>query len=170
MEHDRPFILTSLLAVLLIAAPVRYTLAASPGDRPGDGVQLRGWLHVEDLSMRQAVLKVYVNGTVTEVRMSESGRFDLELPVNAKARLRFENPGHLPKEIDVDTRHARDGLFGRKPRQVRFGVILELERHMGRLNYAGPVGAIRFDAEGGCLAVDHDKQLVPQKKNKPMVF
>ena len=49
-------------------------------------------------------------------------------------------------------------------------VVLELERHMAGYTYAGPVGSLGFDAQGGCLAVSHDRKLEDGPKQKPMVF
>ena len=84
--------------------------------------------------------------------------------------LRFEKPGHQAKEVVVDTRHAMASDNGnRQQRKVRFGVILEEDRHMAGLAYNGPVGGLRFDPQGGCLAVDHTRTLIPAEK-KTMVF
>ena len=98
--------------------------------------------------------------------VKENGRFDLVLPSGTSATLRFEKPGHLPKEVTIDTHNSTVGEPGSAERHVEFAVVLEPERWMGGLSYAGPVGSIGFDAQGGCLAVEHDKQMVLGRKQR----
>ncbi|MEX1131657.1 MAG: hypothetical protein WEC15_00395 [Flavobacteriales bacterium] len=135
-----------------------------------DAVVLTGWLHVEDHTMADVVLEVLVNGTIRNAEVSESGRFSVSLPANVEATLRFEKPGHLSKEVLVDTRHAADGSFEQRTRRLKFAVIMQQERHMGNWTYNGPVGSIGFEQGGGCVAVQHDRNLVPADRHKPMVF
>jgi len=145
--------------------------ASPPGAPPAqDAVVLTGWLHVEDHTMADVVLEVLVNGTVRKAHVSESGRFSVSLPANVEATLRFEKPGHLSKEVLVDTRHAGDGSFEQRTRRLKFAVIMQLERHMGNWTYNGPVGSIGFEQGGGCVAVQHDRNLVPADRHRPMVF
>lgn len=131
---------------------------------------LTGWLHVEGYTMEDVVITIDVNGESRTGSVNENGRFDIELPVDAEATLRFEKPGHLAKEVVVDTHHSRTGDAGQKSRHVKFAVILELERWMAGLTYPGPVGNIGFDESGGCLAIDHDRRKVPAKRQAVMVF
>jgi hypothetical protein len=168
---------TSLLAPRNagISAALFLTLlthAATPPAGPPvrEEVVLTGWLHVEDYTMEDVTVAVEVNGSLHVAPVSGTGRFTVTLPADAEAVLRFEKPGHLPKEVVVDTRHARDGNPGQRARRVKFAVILELERHMGGFTYPSPVGAIGFEQGGGCLAVTHDRTLVPPSNHKPMVF
>ncbi|MBK8340191.1 MAG: hypothetical protein IPK99_09495 [Flavobacteriales bacterium] len=166
------------LKVGLITAlffPFGIAQAATPPSSPpaadsDEAVVLTGWLHVESLTMRDVIVEVEVNGTTQIAPVSEAGRFTVELPANAEVLLRFEKPGHLSKEVTVDTRYAQDGKAGQKKRHVKFGVIMELERWMGGLTYAGPVGSLGFEQGGGCLAVEHDRELVPAERRSPMVF
>jgi hypothetical protein len=159
-----------LLAILTLCAGTADA-AFPPATPPVEEVViLTGWLHVEDLTMKDVVLEVEVNGTTRTTPVSESGRFTVELPADAEATLRFEKPHHVPKEVKVDTRHAGDGGTGPRTRRVRFAVIMELERLMGGLTYAGPVGSIGFDQGGGCVAVQHTRQLVPAKRRATMEF
>ncbi len=169
MRHNT-LLKTSLCAALLIN--LGLAKAAKPPGLPmdDDAVELTGWLHVEDYTMEDVVLEVEVNGTYQVARVSNTGRCNVMLPADSKATLRFEKPGHLPKEVVVDTRYVHDGDRGARTRHVKFAVILELERFMGGMTYAGPVGSIGFDAGGGCVAVAHDKSLVPAKRHTPMVF
>jgi hypothetical protein len=161
-----PHLKTGLCAILLSLTAASWA-AGPPAE---EAVILTGWLHVEDHTMADVVLEVEVNGTTHVAPVSENGRFTVELPANTEATLRFEKPGHLPKEVVVDTRHARDGSAGQRTRRVNFAVIMELERRMGGLTYAGPVGSLSFDEGGGCLAVSHDPKRVPAKRQAPMVF
>lgn len=162
---------TGLLASLLLPACV--ALGATPPAAPpaSDAVMLTAWLHVEDYTMADVTVAVEVNGSSTEVgRVTENGRFTVSLPADADVVLRFEKPGHLPKEVVVDTHHAQEGEVGQKRRHVEFAVIMDLERHMAGLTYPGPVGTLSFDNGGGCLAVAHDRNRVPVKRHTPMVF
>lgn len=145
--------------------------AATPPAQRTDDVRLTGWLHVEDHTWRDATVTVEHDGVLQVARVSETGRFDLNLPAGAEVVLRFEKPGHLPKEVAVSTAHARMGMPGRHRRHVRFAVILELERHMAGFTYHSPVGTIGFDPEGGCLAVTHRREkIAPGRAKQPMVF
>ncbi len=144
--------------------------AKPPSGPPTEMVILNGWLHVNDLNMENVVLRVEVDGATVRTRVSESGRFVVSLPAGAEARLRFEKPGHLAKEVLVDTRHSKDGGDRHKPRKVKLAVVLELERHMAGLDYAGPVGTLGFEEGGGCVAVEHHRNMVLGQSQKPMVF
>ncbi|MBX2979606.1 MAG: hypothetical protein KF905_09950 [Flavobacteriales bacterium] len=166
---------TSLKFAALCGAALLMN-AAYAGDEPrpasnaNAAVVITGWLQANDLSMQDVVLHVEVDGTMRTQGVSENGRFVVSLPADSEVKLRFEKPGHLPKEVLVDTRHA-DLLEGAgKSRRVKFAVVLELERHMAGYTYAGPVGSLGFDAQGGCLAVSHDRKLEDAPKQKPMVF
>jgi hypothetical protein len=166
-------ILPALLALFTATLLISPSASAATPPLPPDGgstVTLTGWLHVEDYTMEDMVVEVNVNGSYQIARVSGSGRFTVELPADAKCTLRFEKPGHLPKEVLVDTRHMHRTGQSQRNRHVRFAVIMELERFMGGMTYAGPVGSIGFDPDGGCLAVSHDKGLVPAARHAPMVF
>lgn len=157
-----------MLCTLVLIADLQAANDGAPDSE--EAVVLTGWLHVEDHTMADVVLEVEVNGTLRTAQVSESGRFTVTLPANTEATLRFEKPGHLTKEVAVDTRHAREGLKGQRSRHVKFAVIMQLERHMGNWTYNGPVGGLSFEEGGGCLAVQHNNVLVPSDRNRPMVF
>ncbi|MBV6404242.1 MAG: hypothetical protein IT228_13100 [Flavobacteriales bacterium] len=164
---------TAHLLAALAACLVPY--AATQADPPpaplaSGTVELIGWLHVEALSFDQATVEVRVGGSVHTATVSRTGRFDVLLPADAEVLMRFEHPGHLSKEVVVDTHHAHLGPGGKGHRQLRMGVVLELEKRMGGLAYAGPVGRLTFDAQGGCLAVEHDRRMAPARRNKAIVF
>ncbi|MFN3874439.1 MAG: hypothetical protein ACK4L7_00825 [Flavobacteriales bacterium] len=159
----------SAAALLLAAAPA---FAAKPPAAHGahEDVILTGWMHVEDHTWQDATVSVEVGGVTRTAPVSETGRFELRLPANTEVVLRFEKPEHLPKEVVVNTAHARSGAFRNQRRHVKFAVILELERHMAGYTYHSPVGTIGFDRDGGCLAVTHKREKIAPGRNKPMVF
>lgn len=171
LEH--PSLLAATMAALFsISDPaLRAEGPPSPPASMND-VILTGWIHVGDYDFDEATVEVRVNGEVRTAPVSKTGRFDISLPSGTEATLRFEHPGHLTKELLVDTRHARDGYLGRDTRQVKFAVILEQERYMGGQVYAGPVGSLAFEKDGGCLTVQHTRTLVVGRTHgrKPMVF
>ena len=158
-----------LVALLLLTAS---TQAASPPLRivAEEAVVLTGWLHTEDWTVHETTVEVEVNGVMQIAPVTLNGRFTVTLPTDAEVVLRFEKEGHLPKEVNVDTRHAQEGEVGERIRHVKFAVIMELERRMGGLTYAGPVGSLGFDAGGGCLAVAHDRRLVSATRKAVMEF
>lgn len=161
----------SALALTCLMGTVPARLASSPYTPPAeDAVTLTGWVHVEDLSFDNTRVKLEVNGEEHIVPLSPLGRFDINLPVGTEAVLRFEHPGHLAKEVVVDTHDARAGEFKDGTRHLKLAIILELERLMAGMKYAGPVGNIAFDKQGGCVAVDHTRKMVVGRKNEPMVF
>ena len=159
---------TALGLCAALSLSVSPSHAAAPP--VNEAVVLTAWLHVDDLSMSDVVVEVEVNGTVHIAPVAENGRITVSLPADAEAVLRFEKPGHVSKEVTVDTRHVLRGGPDQRKRKISFAVILELERRMGGLTYAGPVGIIGFDPEGGCVAVAHDRTLVPARRHAPMVF
>jgi hypothetical protein len=163
-----PFLAAALLALFTAASPVYADFPAAPVE--AGTVELTGWLHVDDLSFDLTTVEADVNGMVLFAPVSRTGRFSLTLPVNAQAVLRFEHPGHLPKEVKVDTHFAGDGAVGQHARHLTFAVVLERERHMAGLDYAGPVGTIAFEKGGGCAAITKDRKLVPSRRQKPIVF
>ncbi|MBK6628277.1 MAG: hypothetical protein IPJ87_07055 [Flavobacteriales bacterium] len=157
----------------LAASFIPFTAAqADPPPAPlaSTTVELIGWLHVEALSFDQATVEVQVGGSVHTATVSRTGRFDVLLPADTEVLVRFEHPGHLSKEVVVDTHHAERSHDGKGPRQLRMGVVLELEKRMGGLAYAGPVGRLAFDAEGGCVAVEHTRRMTPARRSKAVVF
>lgn len=161
-----PFIRTTALALALATAGAAMAITPPPVDE----VELTGWLQVDDYSFDLTTVEVEVDGTVLFAPVSRTGRFSLVLPANTEALLRFEHPGHLPKEVTVDTRNAHVGGFARSRRHVSFAVVLDPERRMAGQVYAGPVASIAFDPQGGAVQVLHSKQVVPARHNKAIVF
>ncbi|MBK8500095.1 MAG: hypothetical protein IPL52_15055 [Flavobacteriales bacterium] len=163
---------STIASALLLAIPCLALGATSPSIPPAqEAVELTAWLHVEDLTMADVTVQVEVNGITQTAHANENGRVTVMLPADAEAVLRFEKPGHLAKEVVVDTHNVREGDFGqRRTRKLSIAVILHLERHMAGLTYAGPVGTLNFEQGGGCLAVEHDRRTVPAKRQATMTF
>ena len=94
----------------------------------------------------------------------------MSLPAGTEAVLHFKSPGHLTKDLIVDTRYVNEGKFAKEKRHVKFAVVLELERHLYGFHYDGAAGNIGFDKEGGCMSVEHTRKLVVGRPNQTMVF
>lgn len=161
---------------LAIAALLACTVPAARAAGPvypasmDEAVVLTGWLHVEDLGFEGTTVGLEVNGVTQAVPVSSTGRIDLSLPAGVEAVLHFSHPGHFTKDVVVDTRFAKVGDPGKHLRHVKFAVILEKDLFREGGTYAGPIGGIAFDPDGGCLAVDHNRKLIVGRKNQPMVF
>lgn len=161
------------MALLFSAMLMMPALGSSPPVLPptsAAAVQLTGWLHVDDLHMEDILVEVEVNGQLHYATLTAAGRFTVSLPADTEALLRFEKPGHLTKEVRIDTRHVRDGGRSDKPRKVHFAVIMEREEQAAGYLFQGPVGSIAFEQGGGCLAVGHHRTFRVNDAPRPMVF
>ncbi|MEZ4757959.1 MAG: hypothetical protein R2817_14120 [Flavobacteriales bacterium] len=143
--------LFALFALSLLAAP------ASP-----DAIRIAGQLYITDGHLNDAVLVVELEDAhCLYAELRDDGRFHMDLPVNSRVRLHFMQPGHLPKEVVVDTRNALNTPKAlRENRKVKFEVVLESEEQRPGLRYEGPVGAIRFVNGTGTMKVMHDLRVV----------
>lgn len=158
------------LAMLLSASAPLHAMTPPAAPPMAEDVELTGWLQVDDYTFDLTTVEVQVDGTVQYAPVSRTGRFNVNLPANTEALIRVEHPGHLPKEVVVDTHHARSGEEGRNKRHITFAVVLDPERHMGDQEYAGPVAGIGFEQHSGRIAITHTKKVVPARRGKPMVF
>lgn len=156
-------------ALLLFAG---LGLAATPATTLGSGVKISlvGFLHVSDECMDDVMLAVKLDGISQQVPISKTGRFMMNLPGDVDAILHFEKPGHVAKDVTVDTHYAGMGWPGQETRQVKFAVILHPERAMAGLRYPGPVGSISFDSNNGSLTATHDLTVVPARRKGTMEF
>ena len=159
-----------LAALTALSAPLTALAEGPDGPASERVVQLTGWLQTYDLSFSDVVVHVVLEDGGSTTTVNDRGRFEVNLPADVEAVLRIEKPGHVTKEVVVDTRHASTGSFDDRVRKVSFGVVLEPERHMADLTYAGPVGTITFDADGGCLAVEQHRTVMPTRRQATMVF
>ncbi|MBL7981746.1 MAG: hypothetical protein JNL52_08020 [Flavobacteriales bacterium] len=152
-------------AALLVAlfALFGLSLFASPtGAVVKDEILITGRLLAEDRHMDDAVLVVELEGDrCLFAELYDNGQFFFRLPVGAKATLLFMKPGHLPKEVTVDTRNALNTPKAVKEnRKVKFEVVLESEEQRPGRRYDGPVGSIRFVNGSGTMKVMHDLRVV----------
>src|SRR5690606_37951843 len=89
-------------------------------------VWVKGRLLVIDDSMNDVEMIVEVQeGQCRSARLKKNGRFDVVLPAGSRARLIFQKPGHIIKEVLVDaTGLSRDPIIRGEDRKVDFDVIL----------------------------------------------
>ncbi len=161
MAHSHRLVAVLGIATLMSVLGTNKLHAAPRPESSMDAVTLTAWLLVDDGQIGDVQVEVEVNGTVVQGRPEDNGRVELMLPSDVVAKVRFIKPGHLTKEVLVDTHHVNDGDFHGKQRQLKFAVTLQALKELGGQTYPGPVGTISFDDGGGCLAVLHDKRLVP---------
>ena len=160
----------SFEAALLLALFGLFGLSlfASPSPVAGrNEIMISGWLLAEDRHMDDAVLVVELEGEhCLFAELFDNGQFFFRLPVGAKATLVFMKPGHLPKEVTVDTRNALNTPKAVKEnRKVKFEVVLEpLCKRPGR-KYEGPVGSIQFVNGTGTMKVRHDLRVVADDRS-----
>lgn len=150
-------LLTALFALLAL------TLLATPGAPSSpEVIRITGQLFSTDGQLEDAVLVVELEGAhCLFAELDADGRFHMELPLNSKVRLHFIQPGHLPKEVEVDTRNALNTPKAeRENRKVKFEVVLESEEQRPGRRYDGPVGTIRFVNGTGTMKVLHDLRVV----------
>ena len=135
----------------------KRTLRTAPEE-----VWLTGQLIVKDDAMDDVELLIAVeNGECREARIRKSGRFDIVLAAGSKARLTFQKPDHIAKEILVDATNVNKDLIGRgEDRKVKFDVILVPDDAYPGLVHDGPVGSITFRRGSSALKVDHHERLV----------
>jgi len=171
MSFSKSLVYAAAMAGFILCTSGRAS-AADPLTRAvdQDAVVLTGWLHVEDVDFDEATVLMEVNGEVRSAPVSGSGRFEIFLPVGTEVKLRFEHPGHLTKEVIIDTRNAHEGNGGKRKRRVRFAVVLDAERYMVGDAGTPNVGSIGFEKESGQLDLRNTRKLSVGRRNKPMVF
>lgn len=146
-------------AVLLIALFALIALGsfAAPMDRE---VLLSGKLLTPDRSTRDMVLSVEVEGACLYAKISDNGHFSIVVPPGSKATLSFIKPGHLTKEVFIDTESAFAGTRSSKyERKLEFDVVMVRESNHPSQSFIGPVGSIGFVQGSGSLRVRHQAKL-----------
>ncbi|MCB0795735.1 MAG: hypothetical protein KDB88_13455 [Flavobacteriales bacterium] len=159
--RERTFEALALTALLMLFALLLYAAPLAAADRP-EQLRIMGWLHVDDRNVEDVVLVVELeNDLCLEAIVHPSGRFEFEVPLDAKARLVFIKPGHLQKEITLDTRNAMlTDRAVRINRKVKFDVQLEAQEKRPDRAYERPVGSIAFVNGSGLMKVWYDPHLV----------
>lgn len=149
----------SIEALLLLALFALIALGsfASPA---GQEVLLTGRLLAADRDASDLVLSVEVEGSCLYAKVTESGRFSIVVPPGSMATLSFIKPGHLTKEVIIDTESAFAGTRAVKhERKLEFDVVMvPEEKHPGQ-SFIGPVGSVGFIKGSGTLRVRHAQQL-----------
>ena len=109
----------ALLGIGLYATPIQ-----DPVKKP---LLITGWLHVKDSTVPDVILVVELEENFcTHSEILPNGRFYFEIPVDAKARLVFNKPGYLTKEVVIDTRNALNNKEATKVNsKVKFDIVLE---------------------------------------------
>ena len=160
--HKRAHITLEAALLTALLALLGLSLLANP-TYDAEQVVITGWLHVEDSRVDDVLLVVEVDGVLCQPALVQgNGRFVIGLPAGSKATLQFSKPGHLPKEVLVDTRNALNTPQARRAnRRVKFDVVLEPERARPGHAYAGPVGSIGFVNGTGTMRVRHHKRFAP---------
>ncbi len=155
---------STYLAALLTALFALLGLLAFAGTPPANAqlVTISGKLFAgtADLSDALLVVELEEEQCLRSVLL-HNGRFEFKVPLGAKARLIFLKPGHLTKEVLVDTRNALNTSRARKlNKNVKFDVVLESTEERKHQAYYGPVGYIHFVNGTGLMRVRHDERLV----------
>lgn len=152
-------------AVLLTALLSLFALAASAAPGSPDEVLFTGWVRLDDKNAEDVVLMVEVADQCLYAEVHPSGRFMLWVPAGAQAKVAFLKPGHLTKEIELDTRHSMANKKAeRDNRKVKFDVVLEPERKRPGRRYDGPVGALGFNKGTGTVRARHTLNVVAAPK------
>jgi hypothetical protein len=161
MAHSHRLVAGLGIATLMSVLGTSKLHAAPHPDPSLDAVSLTAWLWVDDGQIGDVQVEVEVNGKIERGRPEDNGRVELMLPADVVAVVRFIKPGHLTKEVTVDTHHVNDGKFHGKQRHLKFAVVMQALKGLNGQTYPGPVGTLSFDEGGGRLSVSHDKRLVP---------
>lgn len=148
-------------AIAMIAASTILPTNAEAGLGLPDEVVFTGWLRVEDHNVDDLVLVVEVAESCLYAEVLPNGRFTATVPVGSQARLAFIKPGHLTKEVDLDTRNSMsNSKAARANRTVKFDVVLEPEAKRPGRKYEGPVGSLGFNKGTGSTRVRHTLNFV----------
>jgi hypothetical protein len=167
MKRQTQFIVVLALLTALFAL-VGLGLYASPIQNPvKEPLLITGWLHVNDSTVQDVVLVVELEENYcTHSEILPNGRFYFEIPVDAKARLVFNKPGYLTKEVVIDTRNALNNKHAtRVNSKVKFDLVLESTEITTGKYYSGPVGSITFVNGTGLMQVRHHEKLVALSKH-----
>lgn len=156
MNTQRRITVEAMLLLALFALIALGSVAA-PAERT---VRLTGHLHTPVRTTADLILSVEVDGSCRYAEVSASGRFLVEVPSGATATLSFMQPGHLTKEVVIDTESAFAGSRAAKQdRRLEFDVVMEPEaKHAGQ-SFVGPVGSVGFIKGSGTVRVRHARQL-----------
>ena len=154
-------------AIAMIAASFASPLQAEAGRDFREEVVFTGWLRVEDRNVNDVVIAVEVADQCLYAEVLPSGRFIIVVPAGSQARLAFFKPGHLTKEVELDTRNSMPTRkAARANSTVKFDVVLEPEQKRPGRRYDGPVGSLAFNKGTGSTKVRHTLNVVADDRTK----
>lgn len=164
MKTLKKFLVCPMEAVVLAAllALMSLSMFAAPGTS-GKEVLVSGWLIMDAGNAHDVLVVVELDGELCmPVKLRSNGKFSVALPAGSQAVMRFSKPGHLTKEVVVDTRNAAGHQAqDYKATKVHFGVELSAEEGNSHCGHAGPVGTVAFKRGTGAIAVKHHKRSLP---------
>ena len=142
----QPHIRRTLIQATLIAACITLSIAAGAQTF----VTFTGDVRMPDQDLHPVRMTVSDGHETMDVVLGRNGAYSFHIPVKERVTLTLESPGHITKEVTIDTHGVPEarGLFART---VRVAFDLELERQPDDLHlcYAGPVGHIAFAENDG---------------------
>lgn len=142
----QPHIRRTLIQATLIAACITLSIAAGAQTF----VTFTGDVRMPDQDLHPVRMSISDGAESMDVVLGHNGAYSFHIPVNERVTLTLESPGHITKEITIDTHGVPEakGMFARTQR-VAFDLELERQPDELKLCYTGPVGAIAFhDIEG----------------------
>lgn len=156
-----------LAAFALIAACALSPIHAEAGIGLPEDVVFTGWLRVEDHNVEDLVIMVEVAESCLYAEVLPTGRFTVAVPVGERALLAFIKPGHITKEVELDTRYSMaNNKAARGNRTVKFDVVLEPEAKRPGRKYDGPVGSLGFHKGTGSTKVRHNLSVVADDQRR----
>jgi membrane-associated protease RseP (regulator of RpoE activity) len=155
------------VAVAFVSLMVQVPALAETGREKSEEVVFTGWLRVEDRNVDDLVLVVETAESCLYAEVLPSGRFIVAVPVGSEARLAFIKPGHITKEIELDTRNSMSNRkAARANSKVKFDVVLEPESKRPGRAYDGPVGSLAFNKGTSSTKVRHTLNVVAAEKKQ----
>ncbi|MFZ1686494.1 MAG: hypothetical protein WAU70_03670 [Flavobacteriales bacterium] len=114
-----------------------------------------GRLRVHGASLEGARVTVFHEGRTSGVLTNDVARINMQLDLQSSYLLSFERAGCITKQLLFDT-HVPTNALGAAPFSFPFKVTLEAMPVNSTLQYAGPVGLIRYSEAKADF--DHDSK------------
>jgi len=138
---------TFLLVIIMAMNAVCVLAAAS--------VTIKGQVFSADKDNSRVKITVIQGSETMELKLSESGHFNLKLEASDNALLRFEKLGCITKEVLLDmTNIYATNRAKRKNKVIRFDVELMPENFGAPVAFIAPVGQIRFLNGSGLMRIE----------------
>jgi len=157
----RTELLLRVAAIAMLASTLFAPAKAEAESGAPDEIVFTGWLRVVDRNVDDLVLVVETAESCLYAEVLPSGRFIVSVPVGSQAKVAFIKPGHITKEIELDTRNSMSNRkAARANSKVKFDVVLEPESKRPGRTYDGPVGSLAFNKGTGSTKVRHTLKVV----------